>query len=60
MQGNHRKYYGECASFIAALGEVKEYRGELLGKQNFMQSYKIKYPRRTALHQELYNFGLVK
>ena len=60
MQGNHRKYYGECASFIAALGEVKEYRGELLGKQNFMQSYKIKYPRRTAFHQELYNFGLVK
>ncbi len=60
MQGNHRKYYGECASFIAALGEVKEYRGELLGKQNFMQSYKVKYARRTAFHQELYNFGLVK
>lgn len=25
MEGNHRKYYGECAAYIAALGEIFEY-----------------------------------
>ena len=27
MESNRRNYYGECAAFIAALGEVKESRG---------------------------------
>lgn len=58
MQANRRGYYEECAAFVAALGEVKEYLGEVAGKQTFMVMYKNEYSRRTAFHQELYNFGL--
>lgn len=60
MQANRRGYYDECAAFVAALGEVKEYRKEPLGKQNFMEMYKKEYSRRTSFHQELYKFGLKK
>lgn len=58
MQGNHRNYYGECAGFIAALGEVKESRGELNAKAELMESYRAAYSRRTAFHQELREFGM--
>ena len=58
MSGNHRKYYDECAGFVAALGEVKESRGERGGKQAEMLAWKAKYSRRTAFHQELRRFGM--
>lgn len=58
MGGNYRKYYGECAGYIAALGEVRESRGEIGGKQNVMLGYKALYSRRTAFHQELRAFGM--
>ncbi len=57
MNANRRNYYGECAGFIAAYGEVKESRGEPAGKQSFMEMYRQKYPRRTAFRQELRAFG---
>ena len=58
MQGNHRKYYGECAAFIAALGEVKESRGEWMGKARLMEEYRAAFSRRTAFHQELRSYGM--
>ena len=57
MSANRRNYYGECAAFIAALGEVKESRGEANGKQRYMTSYKEKYPRRSAFRAEMKAFG---
>ena len=58
MEGNHRRYSGECAAFIAALGEVKESRGEQYAKARLMESYKAAYSRRKAFHQELREFGM--
>lgn len=58
MQGNHRRFYGECAAFIAALGEVKESRGEFSAKMKQMTKYQADYSRRTAFHQELRNYGM--
>ncbi len=60
MEANRRKYYHECAAYVAALGEVKESLGRQNGKQEFMLSYKAKYPRRTAFHGELMSLGMRK
>lgn len=57
MGANRRKYYGECAAFIAACGEVKESWGERMGKQSFMDSHRQRYPRRSAFKQELQDLG---
>lgn len=58
MKGNHRKYYRECAAFIAALGEVKASRGIMNGKADLMESYRAAYSRRTAFHKELVALGM--
>lgn len=58
MEKSHRNYYGECAAFIAALGEVRESRGEMSGKARLMEEYRSKYSRRTAFHQELRGYGM--
>jgi len=58
MEKNHRRYYGECAAFIAALGEVKESRGVPLGKENTMRQYREAYSRRSAFHVELRAYGM--
>lgn len=57
MDANKRNYYGECAAFIAACGEVKESWGERMGKQGFMDSYRQRYSRRRAFRQELQALG---
>ena len=57
MEANRRNYYGECAAYIAALGEVKESLGEVGAKQRLMTSYKEKYSRRNAFRAEMKNFG---
>lgn len=59
MEGNYRKYYGECAGYIAALGEVMESRGIMNGKQKMMFEYKQCYSRRRAFHEELRNYGMM-
>lgn len=59
MENNRRNYYGECAAFIAALGEVKESLGEFGAKKRIMEKYKSAYPRRSAFHQELRRYGMV-
>lgn len=57
MEANRRNYYGECAAYIAALGEVQESLGEAGAKQKLMTSYKDKYSRRSAFRQELRSYG---
>ena len=58
MENNRRNYYGECAAFIAALGEVMESRGERGGKARLMEYYRSVYSRRSAFHSELRAFGM--
>lgn len=57
MSANRRNYYGECAAYIAALGEVRESRGECAAKQSLMTSYKNRYSRRNAFRAEMKRFG---
>ena len=58
MDTNRRNYYGECAAFIAAYGEVCESRGSYGAKTSIMEQYKTKYSRRRAFHQELREYGM--
>lgn len=57
MNANHRHYYGECAAYIAALGEVQESLGDQDAKQRLMTSYKDKYTRRSAFRAEMKGYG---
>jgi hypothetical protein len=59
MSANRRNYYGECAAYIAALGEVKESCGEIDAKQRLMTSYKEKYSRRTSFRAEMKRYGWI-
>ena len=59
MEANRRNYYGECAAYIAALGEMRESMGETEAKQRLMTSYKDKYSRRSAFREELRNYGWI-
>ena len=58
MEGNHRKYYGECAAYIAALGEAKEAGGERNAKQITMAKYMEAYSRRSSFRGEMRAFGM--
>ncbi len=57
MDANRRNYYGECAAYIAALGEVRESMGEMGAKQKLMTSYKDAYPLRRAFREEMRRYG---
>lgn len=57
MDANRRNYYGECAAYIAALGEVRESMGEMGAKQKLMTSYRDAYPRRSAFREEMRKYG---
>ncbi len=59
MDANRRNYYGECAAFIAALGEVRESMGQMGEKQRLMTSYKDAYPRRNAFRAEMRAYGWI-
>lgn len=58
MNANRRNYYGECAAFVAALGEVKESRGRIGAKADIMEDYRMNYSRRRAFHDELRKYGM--
>lgn len=60
MEANRRKYYGECAAYVAALGEVKASIGEPGGKQAVMEKYRSKYSRRSAFRQALCEYGMMR
>lgn len=55
--GGKRAYYGECAMWIAALGEIREQYGEPHAKQKLMESYQLTYPRHYAFRGELEQLG---
>ena len=59
MDASRRNYYGECAAYIAALGEVRESVGEMGAKQKLMTSYKDAYPRRSAFREEMRKYGWI-
>lgn len=59
MDANRRNYYGECAAYIATLGEVRESMGEPGAKQRLMTSYRDKYIRRSAFREEMRNYGWI-
>lgn len=58
MENNRRNYYGECASYIAAFGEVQESIGIPFAKSHIMEKYRSEYSRRRAFHQELRDYGM--
>ena len=58
MEGNHRRFYDECAAYIAALGEVLEAGGADNAKELIMQNYRSKYSKRSAFHTELRAYGM--
>ena len=60
MNANKRNYYGECASFIAAFGEVQESRGVPKAKALIMERYRATYSRRRAFRDELCLYGMKK
>lgn len=60
MDANRRNYYDECAAYVAALGEVKEAMGLVGSKQVVMEQYRAKYARRSAFHQALRDYGMLK
>lgn len=60
MDSNRRNYYGECASYIAAFGEVQESLGIASAKFRIMEKYRSDYSRRSAFHQELRAYGMKK
>lgn len=57
MDANRRNYYGECAAYLAALGEVQESLGEAGAKQRLMISYRDEYPRRSAFREAMRSYG---
>ena len=59
MDANRRNYYGECAAFVAALGEVRESLGGG-AKASLMEKYRADYSRRRAFHEELRLYGMKK
>lgn len=59
MEANRRNYYGECAAFVAAYGEVCESRGMTGAKNSVMKKYKNLYSRRRNFHQELRTYGML-
>ena len=58
MEANRRNYYGECAAFIAAFGEMLQSMGTANAKESVMQRYRKKYSRRRAFHEMLRGYGM--
>ncbi len=58
MRAIHTKYYGECAAFIAAYGEVWESNGIPRAKARIMEEYRNEYPRRRSFIQALRSYGM--
>lgn len=56
--GQHRNQYGQVAKLVAALGEAKESRGETGAKQGLMSQYKREFPRHSAFHGEMREYGV--
>ena len=53
VSGQFRRHYQEVAALVAALGEVKEFRGEAHGKAHLLKKYYAEFPRYRAFRSEL-------
>lgn len=58
MEASRTKYYGECAAFIAAYGEVWESNGIPHAKSQIMEEYRNRYPRRRNFIQALRSYEM--
>ncbi|MCD7966250.1 MAG: hypothetical protein LUG90_10860 [Clostridiaceae bacterium] len=58
VSGQHRAHYGSVAALAAALGEVKESRGEVSAKEAVLQKYREAFPRYSSFHAELRENGM--
>lgn len=58
MEASRTKYYGECAAFIAAYGEVWESNGIPHAKSQIMEEYRNQYPRRRNFIQALRSYEM--
>ena len=48
----------KCAAYAAVIGEILEAEGRISSKNSYLLNWKQAYPRRTAYHRELRNFGM--
>ena len=58
MKYNLRNDYAKCAAYAAVIGEIMESEGRISSKNSYLLNWKQAYPRRTAYHRELRNFGM--
>lgn len=56
LSNHHRSHYYSCATLISAYGEVLESRNQKGSLRQLIDSYKKKYPRFRAFHNELNKF----
>ena len=58
VSGQHRRHYASVAALAAALGEVKESRGESFAKDRILLDYRAEFPRHSSFHAELRAYGM--
>ncbi len=58
VSGQFRNHYYASAQLAAALGEVKESRGERGAKENILQHYRREFPRHSSFHAALRDCGM--
>ena len=58
VSGQHRNHYRSVAALAAALGEVKESRGETGAKRKILLGYREVFPRHSSFHEELRAYGM--
>lgn len=58
ISGQHRAHYGSVAALAAALGEVKESRGDYGAKNRLLLGYREMFPRHSSFHEELRRYGM--
>ena len=58
MKYNLRNDYAKSAAYAAVIGEILEAEGRISSKNSYLLNWKQAYPRRTAYHRELRNFGM--
>lgn len=58
VSGQHRNHYGSVAALAAALGEMKESRGEKGAAARVLLGYKEQFPKHSSFHHELRAYGM--
>ena len=58
VSGQHRDHYGSAAALAAALGEVKESRGQTGAATRILMGYREQFPRHSSFHRELRKYGM--